>query len=73
MIDWKHCSLAMPNDNQDCILYSDETDQLVGPIIYKADFGGWIDLFATKEAGHVFRPGENGPTHWAPWNEPAAS
>jgi hypothetical protein len=72
MIDWKRCSAEMPDDNDECILYSDETDKVLGPIVYKADMGAWMDLFATPEAGYIFKPGENGPTHWAIWNEPAA-
>ena len=71
MFDWKKCSETMPEDKQECILYSDEADKVIGPIVYSIQLGGWMDIFATPEAGHVFKPGPNGPTHWTIWNGPA--
>jgi hypothetical protein len=71
MIEWRKCPETMPDDEQECILYSDDADKVGGPIIYDARMRGWVDFFATQEAGYVYRPGDNGPTHWAPWNGPA--
>ncbi|MET3995013.1 hypothetical protein ABID65_006679 [Bradyrhizobium sp. S3.9.2] len=71
MIDWKKCSEALPEDAQECILYSDTADAVIGPIAWSASMGGWLDIFATPEAGVVYKPGaEHGPSHWTLWNEP---
>jgi len=68
MIDWKKCSDAMPDDQQQCILYSEENDAVAGPLPFRSDMKGWLDFFATPEAGTVYTPEQ--VSHWAPWNPP---
>ena len=47
---WRKCSETMPDDGDECLLYSDRAEKVVGPITYAADMGGWVDMWATKEA-----------------------
>lgn len=72
MIEWHRCEDKLPNDRQECLLFSDEAERCVGPIQWVETIGAWCDPFATAEAGHAFKPGpgEGKPTHWAIWNGP---
>ncbi len=74
-IDWKRVDTELPTEHGlECLLYNDDAGHVIGPIVWHAEAGGWLDLFgpyATNEAGAMFKPGaEKGPTHWAVWNDP---
>lgn len=77
LIEWFDVKEKLPENNDECLIYSEKAGHVIGPIIYKSDgkaSGMWIDLFgpyASREAGACFIPGdEGGPTHWAKWNAP---
>ena len=72
MIEWHRCEDKLPEDNQECLLYSEQTDHCVGPVPWSDSMKAWCDLFATAEAGHIFMPGpgDGKPSHWAVWNCP---
>ena len=65
MITWHKVSKKLPDDNQICWITSTKglsCSMIVGPIVYKKDAKGWLDLFATREAGSIYET--DVVTHW---------
>ena len=63
---WRSADIE-PDDRLVCHLRGNGSLMLIGVPYYK-DIGGWCDLFATSESGHVYNKG-NGVTAWMPADE----
>lgn len=69
MIDWVKTSERLPAKKGDlCLLYNANGDKAVGPLPWFDAENGWMDIFATPEAGYVYST--DTVTHWASWNAP---
>lgn len=72
---WTHVDDGLPMNNTECLIYSDEHEQVIGPILWKREQddetkpGVWLDLFATPEAGHAYSP-KKPVTYWVAWEKP---
>ena len=64
MIEWTKAKDTRPADNQECFITATpqglQSVPIIGPIVYKADFDGFIDLFATPEAGASYPADKEG-------------
>lgn len=70
MANWHKPAEQLPEDNQACHLYivrGMAADAIILDIIYKKDMGGWLDLFATEEAGSIYK--SEHITAWIPVEE----
>ncbi len=69
MINWNRALDQRPEDGQSCFITAVSgglaSRPIVGPITYNKEGNGWLDLFATPEAGSMFPvAGENVPEMW---------
>ena len=63
-LKWNKFEDIEPKDKQECYLANEMFEGfLVGPIVYVKDAKGWIDIFATPEAGALYNV-ENGVAYW---------
>ena len=68
-INWVKPLDKSPKDNQSCYLLS-ETYAIIGPIMYKESWNGWLDLFgegniADSEGGALIPLDQKGLEFWA--------
>jgi hypothetical protein len=62
-IAWVELVIEEPQDNQLCWITGGEFNTIVGPFPWKKDANGFLDLWATPEAGALYGK-DNGVTHW---------
>jgi len=65
MIKWNKTAELKPKEKQMCWITNIENDYIAGPFSWMGE--GWIDLFATPEAGTMYT--EKHITHWADEDE----
>lgn len=54
MTNWIQAMKQLPEDNQMCFITNANANYICGPHPYSEKINGWLDLFATPEAGEVF-------------------
>ena len=72
-MQWTKCSDSLPPNGQDCLIYSEDADQVTGPVMYDEGKKGWLDLSASVHSGHLHKPSDKGNgliTHWTKWEDP---
>jgi len=66
-VNWRPVTEA-PEDRQICHIRGDGKYLLMS-IMYVAEMGAWVDLFATREAGASYNRTDSGITAWVPEDE----
>lgn len=61
MPNWKSTKESLPQNNDNCYLLHEDSQQIIGPIMWKQsenkpENGMWLDLFATSEYGECITP-----------------
>ena len=71
MIKWIRAKEQKPKDNQMCWITFENASAILGPIPYKDDRAspGWIDLFATPEAGTFYSAAADLDMRWCAESE----
>jgi hypothetical protein len=62
-IEWVSIDSKLPADNQCCWITGGAFNTIVGPFPWKQDANGFLDLWATPEAGALYGK-DNGVSHW---------
>ena len=55
-LTWHDAKEKKPEHGQRCYIGSDEALYIIGPIPYNEQATGWLDIFATPEAGVICEP-----------------